>query len=149
MEKLVIERTSPIQGEPVGVSFHGSKGYAGKIVITFEEWLHFSKLIKEGQDSLKKKNEQRIEILIKGVGGKVETVKKVEISVRKIRTDVTEEEVKAILGERNAGQIIEGGETNNPLLGLEQEDEKAIVKAEKEQKLVRSLIEDRGKNESN
>ena len=127
MEKLVIERTRLVQGEPVGVSFYGSCGYVGKIVLTFEEWLHFSKLIKEGQDSQKKKNEQRIEITIRGTTAEVK-VKSESRKGGKVVRKISEAEVDAILGD-----------ISTPL-ELEQEDEAGVIKAEKEQGLVRSLI---------
>ena len=130
MEKLVLERTSPIQGEPVNVYFHSSSGHCGQVVLTYEEWLHFNKLIKEGQESLKKKHEQKIEIEIKGIGevkGKAGLVPQVR-RLPKVKKEISDMEVDAILGG-----------ISSPL-ELDQEDEKEIEKSEKEQGLVRSLI---------
>ena|SRR3990167_5996792 len=129
MEKLVLERTNPIQGEPVNVYFTGKRGHCGQVVLTYEEWIHLNKLIKEGQENLKRKNETRIEIEIKGIVDKKssnfgmprELLERKRPEIRQ----VSDAEVEEILAE----------------VELDKEDEVEIIKAEKEQKLVRSLIE--------
>lgn len=123
MEKLIIERTTPIQGEPVNIYFTGSRGKSGQLILSYEEWLHFNKLLKEGMDSLKRKNETRIELVIKGIHS--EPVKEKKASFTPIPKALLDEAVKDIL---------------KPEIDLDKEDEKAIVKAENEQKLVRSLL---------
>jgi len=132
MEKLTIERTNPVQGEPVNVYFHGSRGHCGQVILTYEEWIHFNKLIREGMDSLKRKNETRIEIMIKGSEGQRPKTN-IEVTSGKKRElkKVSDEEVAAIL---------------NPIVDIDVDLEE-IEKAEKAQSLVRSLIVEE-KNES-
>ena len=67
LEKLVLERSTPEQGKPVMVHVSGSRGHCGKLLLSFAEWLHFSKLIKEGLEQQKVKGTQMIEIEIKGM----------------------------------------------------------------------------------
>ena len=129
MEKLILERTTPIQGEPVNVYFTGKRGHCGQVVLTYEEWIHLNKLIREGQENLKRKNETRIEIEIKGIVDKKssnfgmprELLERKRPEIRQ----VSDAEVEEILAE----------------VELDKEDEVEIIKAEKEQSLVRSLIE--------
>lgn len=135
MEKLTIERTLPIQGEPVNIYFHGSRGKSGQIILTYEEWLHFNKLIREGMDSLKRKNETRIEIVIKGVDdGKKVVVPQVKSVIKAISKEVLDKQVEAIL---------------QPVIEFDKEDQEAITKEEKAQGLVRSLLPEGEKNEAN
>jgi len=99
VEKLILERTSPVQGEPVKVNVSGSRGHCGEFIVTFEEWIHFNKLIKEGQDSLKRKKEQRIEVEIRGRGNGSKVERKVEKEKAKgVRKEVSDEEVMEVLG---------------------------------------------------
>src|SRR3990167_6663976 len=129
MEKLVLERTNPIQGEPVNVYFTGKRGHCGQVVLTYEEWIHLNKLIKEGQENLKRKNETRIEIVVEGIVEKKSRnfgiPREILEKKRTVIREVSDTEVKEILAE----------------VELDKEDEVEIVKAEKEQSLVRSLIE--------
>lgn len=138
MEKLTLERSAPVQGEPVLVYFHGSRGQCGKVTLTYGEWLHFNKLLREGAESLKRKNETRIEILIKGSpAGEVGLVTQVLKHTGPTRK-VSDAEVQAILGAATSVQ-----------LELEEEDKVGVEKAEKDQKLVRSLIVEGEEDESN
>src|SRR3990167_3935075 len=129
MEKLILERTTPIQGEPVNIYFTGKRGHCGQVVLTYEEWIHLNKLIREGQENLKRKNETRIEIVVEGItekksrnfGMSKELLEKKRPEIRQ----VSDAEVEEILAE----------------VELDKEDEVEIIKAEKEQSLIRSLIE--------
>ena len=129
MEKLILERTTPVQGEPVNIYFTGKRGQCGQVVLTYEEWIHLNKLIKEGQENLKRKNETRIEIVVEGIVEKKSRnfgiPREILEKKRTVIREVSDTEVKEILAE----------------VELDKEDEVEIVKAEKEQSLVRSLIE--------
>lgn len=136
MEKLILERSQAVQGEPVKVYVSGSRGHCGEFIVTFEEWIHFSKLIKEGTENLKRKNEQRIEVLIKGLGDK-EPKKKEDVVITSIPV-ISSKKLDAEVDELMAGMV------------KPEEGTKQIVNnfTEVTNGLVRSLIREGDKNES-
>ena len=140
MEKLTFERTPPIQGEPVNVYVSGSRGKSGQIILTYEEWLHFNKLLKEGQDSLKKKNETRIVIEIKGIEGK-EVKPLIKPEFKKLSNEQIDAAVDALVEDMRLKK------SRTPsMIELDEDDAKAVELEEGKQKLVRSLIGE-GENE--
>ena len=130
MEKLILERSSPVEGESVNVHVFGSNGHCGQVVLTYAEWLHFNKLIKEGQSSLKRKNEQRIEIEIKGLNSDNPPKNLVPITTR-----------ATTLPKRGVAPQGDLTKMANEILqeALDQEDEREIAKAEHKAKLVEML----------
>lgn len=121
------------------VDVSGSRGHCGEFIVTFEEWIHLRKLIAEGVEIQKRKNEQRIEVVIKGVGDK-EPKKKEGLIITSIPVPViSSKKLDAEVDEIMAGMT-------KPLVT----DTGKIVIAESEvnEGLVRSLIREGDKNES-
>jgi hypothetical protein len=66
MERIVLERTTPVQGQVVTVKVSSANGSKGEFTLSFFEWLHFSKLLKAGMEYQKGRDEQRVEVVIVG-----------------------------------------------------------------------------------
>ena len=103
MERIVLERTTPVQGEAVGVTVYSKGKVSGTFGLDFYEWLHFSKLLKAGQEYQKGRDEQRVEVVIVGKGQQPPTVKakeedKVQQPVKRtVKREVTDDEVAKYL----------------------------------------------------
>lgn len=48
MDKLVLERTQPVQGNPVDVRVSWNGEMVGELTFTFQGWLKFKKLLEKG-----------------------------------------------------------------------------------------------------
>jgi hypothetical protein len=98
MERIVMERTTPVQGQLVTIKVKNGNGPAGEFVLSFFEWLHFSKLLKAGMEYQKGRDEQRVEVVIVGKDQPVPpSVAKGEVKVeqpkQKPLAKVTDDEV--------------------------------------------------------
>lgn len=67
-DRITLERSQVRQGQQVMVDVYGGEEErkAGTLLLTYGEWIHFSKLLKEAVDHAKRRGEMMVEVVIRG-----------------------------------------------------------------------------------